>query len=168
MRAIYSLVLSLGLLLGFFLGIMVARPASPPSPSNDELTRIQKRGDMLFPPIWRSMFRDKSWLREMRRRGHVYCYRNGAIDPACAGAQDEAVQQVVLALMASKAQQDMVDQTALSRRESEVARNPALRSRIIRYCAHLYDDHGGRDARILAVCLGNLSDFSPLVPIPVP
>jgi hypothetical protein len=62
----------------------------------------------------------------------------------------------------------MVDQNGLSLRERVVARNPQLRSDIIRYCTRLYADHGKQDVRLLAVCLGNLSEFSPLVTIPVP
>lgn len=60
----------------------------------------------------------------------------------------------------------MADHSRLSLREQEVARNPKLRESIVRHCFGLYAEHGRKDARLLAVCLGNLSEFSPLVSIP--
>ena len=62
----------------------------------------------------------------------------------------------------------MTDQSSLSLREREVANNPQLRVDVLTYCSNLYADHGNQDARVLAVCLGNLSEFSPLIAIPVP
>lgn len=168
MRAVHFLLLTLGILVGFALGVLIARPHPAPSPSAEEIFQAQQIGNRLLPPIWPGMFRDQAWLNALRRRGYIYCYRYRTIDRDCAREQDEAVQNVFFALTVSKAQQKMVDQSRLSPRELEVARNPELRSKVIRYCSRLYANHGNQDARILAACLGNLSEFSPLVPVPVP
>ncbi len=168
MRPIFLLTLSLGIPLAFGLGLLVARPASRPSPTEQDIARMQTDGDAVLPPLWRTLFLERPWLKAIRRRGYIYCNRHGAIDIGCAREQDEAMQGMIFALMTSKWQQGMTDRNQLSQREFEVARDPALRSKVIRYCARLYDDHGSQDARLLAVCLGNLSDYSLLVPIPVP
>lgn len=168
MRAVHFVLLTSGIVVGFVLGVLIARPHPAPSPSVQEISQAQEIGNRLLPSMWPGMFRDQAWLNALRRRGYIYCYRDRTINPDCARAQDEAVQNVLFALTVSKAQQKMVDQSRLSPREAEVVRNPELRSTVIRYCSRLYADHGNQDARVLATCLGNLSEFSPLVAIPVP
>lgn len=168
MRAIYFALLILGMVVAFALGALTARPHSAPSPSAQEISQAQQVGNRFLPPMWPDMFRDQAWLNGLRRRGYIYCFRNRTIDADCTRAQEEAVQNVFFALTVSKAQQKMVDQSGLSSRELEVAQNPKLRSTVIRYCSNLYADHGNQDARVLAACLGNLSEFSPLVAVPVP
>lgn len=168
MKAVHILPLTIAAAMGFVAGYLIAKPRPVSNPSTLEISRAQKAEDKLLPPMWARLFRDDPWLRNLRERGYRYCYRNGSVDPVCARKQDEAVQAVFFAIDISKAQQKMTDQSRLSLREREVASDPQLRTRIIRYCTNLYAEHGHEDARILATCLGNLSEFSPLVPIPVP
>lgn len=168
MRVVHFLMLILGMAVALGFGVLIGRPHPAPIPSEQEIVRAQQVDNRLLGPGWVGMFRDQGQLNALRRRGYIYCYRNRTIDADCASAQDEAVLNVFFALRVSKAQQEMVDRSRLSPREFEVAQNPELRSKVIRYCSRLYADHGNQDARILAVCLGNLSEFSPLVAIQVP
>jgi hypothetical protein len=168
MKAVHILTVTLTAAIGFVAGYLIAKPRPASNPSTLEISRAQKAEDKILPPIWARMFRDDPWLNGLRERGYRYCYRSGSVDPACARKQDEAVQAAFFAIDISKAQQKMTDQSRLSLREREVARDPQLRANVIRYCSSLYAAHGNKDARILATCLGNLSEFSPLVPIPVP
>jgi len=168
MRAIHFAMLVFGLAVAFVIGFLTAKPRPFANPSAQEVARAQQVANKLLPSIWVRMFQDEPWLRSLRQRGYEYCYRNGSINADCAHKQDTAVQSVFFAIDISKAQQKMRDQSTLSLREREVALNPQIRTDIIRYCSRLYADHGKRDARILAVCFGNLSEFSPLVAIPVP
>lgn len=167
MKAVHILTLALAAAIGFVTGYLIAKPRPASNPSTLEISRAQKAEDKLLPPMWVRLFRDDPWLKGLRERGYRHCYRNGSVDPACARKQDEAVQAVFFAIDISKAQQKMANQSRLSLREREVASDPQLRTHVIRYCANLYAEHGNEDARILATCLGNLSEFSPLVPIPV-
>jgi hypothetical protein len=168
MKAVHFATLAFGMAVAFVIGFLIGRPRPVPRPSAREIVQAQQFANKLLPPIWVRMFQEERWLKDLRQRGYEYCYRSGSIDAACASKQDEAVQSVFFALNISKAQQKMADQSRLSLREHEAARNPQLRTDIIRHCTGLYADHGKQDARLLAVCLGNLSEFSPLVPIPVP
>jgi hypothetical protein len=168
MKVGHLAVLVLALALAFAAGFLIARPHLKPGASIQEIALAQQAGDKILPPGWFRMFPDGTVLRNLRDRGYAYCDKSGSIDMECARKQDEAVQSVFFAITISDAQRKMVDQRRLSLREREVARDPELRSKVIRYCERLYVDHGGQDARLLAVCLGNLSEFSPLVPIPVP
>jgi hypothetical protein len=168
MKAVLFVPVALGMVIAFAIGFLIAKPRLAPSPPSEEISRAQEAADKLLPQHRVRMFRDKPWLKSLRQRGYEYCYRNDSIDVACAREQDEAVQSAFFAILISKAQQEMTDQNQLSLREREVARNPQLRTKIVRYCSRLYADHGKQDARLLAVCLGNLSEFSPLVEIPVP
>lgn len=101
------MLLTLGTVAGFVLGVMVARPHPAPSPSAQEISQAQHIGNRLLPPMWLGVFRDRAWLNSLRRCGYVYCYRNKSIKPDCAREQDEAVQNVFFALTVSKAQQKM-------------------------------------------------------------
>lgn len=105
----------------------------------------------------------------MRARGYQYCQKNGSIDKDCAYLQDQAIIKSEFAIMISIGQQKMTEaqKNGLSDRERWVSFNPHIRNEVIDYCTRLYEDHGGRDARIFSVCLGNLTDFSPLVALPV-
>ncbi|MBB5714165.1 hypothetical protein FHS94_000988 [Sphingomonas aerophila] len=168
MKAAHFALLTLGMVVAFVLGVQTARPDPLSEPTSQEIAEAQQIGDRLLPRMWSGMFQNQAWLKALRRRGYIYCYQNRTISPDCARAQDEAIQNVFFALTISKAQQSMANQSELSPREFEVARNPELRSTVIRYCSRLYADHGQQDVRVLAACLGNLSDFSPLVAVPVP
>jgi hypothetical protein len=168
MKLVHIAVVALGMMIAFAAGYLVAKPRSAPDPSAQEIAQAQEAANRLLPPAWMRMFREKPWLQTLRQRGYQYCYRNGSINEDCARKQDEAVQAVFFAIDISNAQQGMTDQSRLSLREREVASHPQLRHDIIQHCFRLYSEHGMNDARLLAACLGNLSDFSPLVSIPVP
>jgi hypothetical protein len=168
MKLVHIAVLASGMAFAFAAGYLVTKPRSAPDPSAQEISQAQETANRLLPPVWIRMFRDKPWLTTLRQRGYQYCYRNGSIDGGCAHEQDEALQAVFFAIDISNAQQGMTDRSRLSLREREVASHPQLRHHIVQHCFRLYSEHGMNDARLLAACLGNLSDFSPLVPIPVP
>lgn len=168
MKAVHFAALAFGVAVAFLTGFLIGRPPLVPSPSAQEISEAQQAADRLLPPIWVSMFQNQAWLKTLRRRGYIYCYRDSSIDADCARKQDEAVQSVFFALDISKPQQKMADQSDLSLRERVVARDPQLRSDIIRNCSRLYREHGKQDVRVLAICLGNLSEYSPLVAIPAP
>jgi hypothetical protein len=55
----------------------------------------------------------------------------------------------------------------LGQTERWIADNPDVAARIRAYCWSLYTDHGSGDARILGSCLGNLSQYTALVRLPV-
>jgi len=168
MKAVHFVTVALGMATAFAAGTLIAKPRAVPNPSAQEISKALEVANKLLPPVWVRKFQGEPWLKSLRQRGYEYCYRSGSIDADCAREQDDAVQSVFFAIDISKAQQEMTDQSQLSLREREVARNPQLRSDIIQHCSRLYADHGKKDARLLAVCLGNLSEFSPLVAIPVP
>lgn len=166
MKAVRIATIALGMVIAFAAGYLTARPRPLPQPSPEEISRAQEAANKLLPPLWADMFEDQPWFKSVRRNGYRYCYRNGSIDAACARNQDAAIQSAFFAIEISKEQQKMADHSRLSLREQEVARNPKLRESIVRHCFGLYAEHGRKDARLLAVCLGNLSEFSPLVSIP--
>ncbi|HEY0164541.1 MAG TPA: hypothetical protein VGB39_04115, partial [Sphingomicrobium sp.] len=80
----------------------------------------------------------------------------------------DAVEGAVMAVHVAAAQAQMKDKDSLGNKENYVATNPAIAPRVENICWALYKEHGAADARILSVCLGNLTDFSPLIPLPVP
>jgi hypothetical protein len=156
-----------GLLAFYAAGYATGTSFDAPSPSVADLARAQVVNNKYLPPIWADQFRETPHLKRLRDQGYLSCYDADQFDLDCGREQDEAVQNVSLALMVAKAQSEMQDQRRLTPKEREVAGDPILRSKVVRYCWKLYQSHGGRDARVLAVCLGNLTEFSPLVPIPV-
>ncbi len=85
----------------------------------------------------------------------------------CASKQDEAVEASVIAIHVASAQAEMTNKDALGAKERWVAMNPDIAPRVEKECWSLYEEHGAADARILAVCLGNLTDYSPLIQLPV-
>ncbi len=86
----------------------------------------------------------------------------------CALQQDEAVAFAVGAIVLAKAQRGMADKSTLGTKEYWVATNPNIAPRVANTCWALYKEHGASDARLLSVCLGNLTDYSPLISLPVP
>jgi hypothetical protein len=119
-------------------------------------------------PSWLQFTTQKDLIRRVRDRAYGYCLRGSGVDAQCASAQDDAVQSSVMALMVATAQAAMKDKDKLGTKEYYVATNPDIARRVVSSCWALYKEHGAADARILSVCLGNLTDFSPLVPLPVP
>ena len=118
-------------------------------------------------PVWLKWTDKPELFIRARDRGYVYCLANGRIDEICAAKQDEAISSSVLAIHLSSGQAKMQDMGTLSVKERWVALNPEIAPRVTRECWELYNEHGGEDARILSVCLGNLTDYSPLIPVPV-
>jgi hypothetical protein len=168
MQTIQAIAVTVGMAAAFVVGLVIGRPRSVPTPSPREILQAQETANKYLPPFWRDKLRDDPKLKQLRDQGFAYCFRGGSIVLTCARKQDEAIQAVFFAIDISERQQKMTDQSSLSLREREVANNPQLRVDVLAYCSNLYADHGNQDARVLAVCLGNLSEFSPLIAIPVP
>jgi hypothetical protein len=118
-------------------------------------------------PDWLKYTDKPDLFERVRDQAYVYCLSSGKIDVECALKQDKAVEASVLAIHLASAQSQMTNKDTLSAKERWVAMNPEIAPRVIKQCWALYEDHGAVDARILAVCLGNLTDYSPLVPLPV-
>jgi hypothetical protein len=119
-------------------------------------------------PIWLSLTSQKDLFRRVRDRAYGYCLRAGVVDKKCASEQDEAVQSSVGAIDVAAAQAAMKNKDSLGRKERYVATNPDVARSVVSSCWALYKEHGAADARVLSVCLGNLTDYSPLAPLPVP
>jgi hypothetical protein len=119
-------------------------------------------------PIWIVASNQPALFREVRNRAYGYCVRGDAVDPRCAQEQDESVRVAVLTLMLLQDQSEMPDKSTLSDKERRVADDPQLAEDGKTYCWSIYNAHGAIDARLLSLCLGNLTDFSQLVPTPVP
>jgi hypothetical protein len=107
-------------------------------------------------------------FKRVRERAYGYCLSGANIDQKCASEQDDAVEGAVWALNIAASQAEMKDKHGLGLKEHYVATNPEITPRVVSTCWALYEEHGAADARILSVCLGNLTDFSPLIPLPVP
>lgn len=118
-------------------------------------------------PNWLKVTDQPEIYSRVRDRGYVYCLSGGRIDVECASKQDEAVAASVWAIHIASAQARMPNKESLGQKERWVALNPDIAARVTEECWALYEDHGAADARILAVCLGNLTDFSPLIELPV-
>jgi hypothetical protein len=119
-------------------------------------------------PKWLDLSSQRDLFRRVRDRGYAYCLRGKTIEKNCASEQDAAVGAAIGAIFLAESQRDMRDKSGLTPKERALAFDPALLSRVLNTCWSLYKEHGAADARILSVCLGNLTDFSPLVPVPVP
>ena len=119
-------------------------------------------------PVWLSHTSQNDLFRRVRDRAYGYCLRGGVLDKKCASEQDEAVQSSVAALDVAAAQAAMKNKDSLGIKERYVATNPDVAQSIVSSCWALYKEHGAADARVLSVCLGNLTDYSPLAPLPVP
>lgn len=137
-------------------------------PSKQMIQAAQARSFWGARPKWLE-FTDKSELfKRVRDRAYAYCFSSGEIETACAQQQDDAVQDAVLTLLIVGDQQRMRDKEKLGTKEYWVATHPEIAARVAKSCWALYIEHGASDARILSVCLGNLTDYSPLVDLPVP
>jgi hypothetical protein len=172
MRSLWALGACLGLAAaGFVAGRMwpasLATPVAAPGASAEIVAAAQRSSYWGLNPVWINFIGDEALFRRVRARAFAFCFRGQAIDPGCANDQDEAVHAVVLALLVADAQQHMTNKDRLGRKERWVANHPEIVSHTRSYCWRLYAAHGGMDARLLAVCLGNLTDFSPLESLPV-
>jgi hypothetical protein len=87
-------------------------------------------------------------------------------DVECASKPDEAIEASVIAIHFASAQSEMTNKDSLGAKERWVAMNPNIAPRVTKQCWALYEEHGAVDARILAVCLGNLTDYSPHIKLP--
>lgn len=119
-------------------------------------------------PNWLQLTHKGDLFKRVRDRAYGYCLSGANIDEKCASEQDDAVEAAVLAIYLAAAQAEMKDKDKLGLKERYVATNPDVAPRVENACWALYKEHGAADARILSVCLGNLTDFSPLIPLPVP
>ena len=119
-------------------------------------------------PNWMRLTNNRDLFQRVRDRAYGYCLKSANIDRECASEQDDAVQASVLALQVATDQAEMKDKDGLGKKEQYVATNPEIVPRVQAACWALYREHGAADARILSVCLGNLTDYSPLIPLPVP
>jgi hypothetical protein len=119
-------------------------------------------------PTWLQLTDKDDLFKRVRDRAYGYCMSRAIIDLGCASEQDGAVEGAVIALNVATAQAEMKDKDRLGLKEHYVATNPAIASGVENACWSLYKEHGAADARILSVCLGNLTDYSPLIPLPVP
>jgi hypothetical protein len=118
-------------------------------------------------PAWMIQTDQKELFRQVRDRAYAYCLRGSKVDTKCAAEQDDAVESAVAALFIAAGQAAMKDKSTLGRKEYYVATNPRVAYKVRSACWALYDEHGASDARILSVCLGNLTDYSPLATLPV-
>jgi hypothetical protein len=119
-------------------------------------------------PGWLSLTSQSDLFRRVRYRAYGYCLRGSEVEKKCASEQDEAVQSSVMALNIAAAQAAMKNKETLGRKERYVATNPDIARAAVSSCWALYKEHGAADARVLSVCLGNLTDYSPLATLPVP
>lgn len=118
-------------------------------------------------PTWLALTSQSDLFRRARDRAYSYCLRGGVVEKKCASEQDEAVRASVMALNIAAAQAGMKDKESLGRKERYVANNPDVARAVVDTCWALYKEHGASDARLLSVCLGNLTDYSPLATLPV-
>jgi hypothetical protein len=117
--------------------------------------------------VWINLTGEEALFRQVRDRAYAFCLRDGAIDRHCAREQDHAVHSSVLAWLLVGEQRRMPDKSQLGTKERWVAEHPEIATGARAYCWALYNAHGRMDARLLSVCLGNLTDFTPLVDLPV-
>jgi hypothetical protein len=132
------------------------------------ISEAQAKSTLGKNPRWLHYTDKPALFRGVRNRAYGYCFAHGRIDLQCASEQDDAVEGAVLALDIASDQARMRDKSSLGIKEHFVATNPEVAPRVAKFCWALYKDHGAADARILSVCLGNLTDYSPLLPLPVP
>lgn len=119
-------------------------------------------------PVW-LVSRDKDgFFKKVRDRGYEYCLSERNSGPKCTSEQDDAVLSSLMALETAAAQSGIVDKSELGRKERYVAENPVILAQVEAAFRSLYKEHGSRDARILSICFGNLTDYSPLITLPVP
>jgi len=119
-------------------------------------------------PKWLEFSNPRDLFQRVRDRAYAYCLSGSVMNMKCADEQDEAVSSSIGAIEVAEAQRGMTNKEKLGRKEYYVATNPEIVPRVLNTCWALYKEHGAADARILSVCLGNLTDYSPLVPLPVP
>ena len=119
-------------------------------------------------PAWLQVTDKPELFKRVRDRAYHYCLSGEGLNARCASEQDIAVEGSIMALNVVAAQSQMKDKDRLGLKERHVASDPMIAPRVENTCWALYKEHGAADARILSVCLGNLTDFSPLIPLPVP
>ena len=134
----------------------------------DGIKQAQGRSIYGANPKWLQLSGQPDLFRRVRDRAYAYCLSGTAINMKCATEQDEAVSSSIGAIEIARAQRAMASKERLGRKEYYVATNPEIVQGVLNTCWALYKEHGAADARILSVCLGNLTDYSPLVPLPVP
>lgn len=161
-KATFSLLIVAGL--SFFSNVAVCREAG----QQDFIRNAQQESFWGEDPKWISWSGDEAYFRQVRDAGYRFCLNKVDGDVStCFAEQDEAVHGSILTLLADMQQREMPDRSGLSREQRWVASHPEIATEIKNYCTEIYRDHGSEDARILAVCLGNLPAFSPYIGLPV-
>lgn len=165
-RHIVPLVILYGAVLGLAACGFPSREAG--SQTQTMIADAQAKSTYGTQPKWLRLTNNRDLFQRVRDRAYGYCLKSANIDRECASEQDDAVQASVLALQVATDQAEMKDKDGLGKKEQYVATNPEIVPRVQAACWALYREHGAADARILSVCLGNLTDYSPLIPLPVP
>ena len=155
----------LGLTLGLVACDLGSRDAG--SPTQTMIAEAQARSTQGARPKWLQFTAKRDLFQRVRDRAYGYCFRGAIVDVSYASEQDDAVQASIMALELAAAQAEMKDKDRLGLKEKYVATNPEIVPRVQNACWALYKEHGAADVRILSVCLGNLTDYSPLIPLPV-
>lgn len=154
--------------LGFAVGRTTNSPHQGGTATPALLASAQEASTYGARPNWINSSGEGQVFTGVRDRAYAFCFRGDLIDRACANEQDEAVRAAVTALVVAADQHNMPNKESLGLKERWVAEHPAIVSQLRSYCWALYRAHGAGDARLLAVCLGNLTDYSPLIALPVP
>ena len=157
-------------LFGAGLGLDACQSPTPDTASSRQaaIRQAEAKSGRGANPSWLQLTNKGDLFKRVRDRAYGYCLSGANIDEKCASEQDDAIEASVMALNLAAAQAEMKDKGRLGLKEHYVATNPAIAPRVENACWALYKEHGAADARILSVCLGNLTDFSPLIPLPVP
>lgn len=118
-------------------------------------------------PAWLDFSGERDKIQKVRNRAYEYCLREKRIDKRCAAEQDSALHASVVTLYFARDLKTVSEMDELDNKARWLAHNPDIVEQAIKECWALYGDHGSNDTRILAVCLGNLSDSSWLIELPV-
>lgn len=150
------------------LGLMSACGAEGPAQRLGVIKEAEARSAYGANPKWLELTSQRDLFRRVRDRGYVYCLRGTSVEDKCAFEQDQAVLGAVAAIFLAEGLRGTPNKNSLTPKERELVFDPAILPRVLNTCWSLYKEHGASDARILSVCLGNLTDYSPLIPLPAP
>lgn len=153
---------------GAALGLSACHEAGRTALTQAVILDAEARSEAGANPAWLKLTNQPALFKGVRERAYRYCLAGKSVDPRCASEQDRAVDGSIAALSVVTEQAQMRDKDRLGLKEKYVAENPEIAPQVEKACWALYKEHGAADARILSVCLGNLTDYSPLIPLPVP
>lgn len=119
-------------------------------------------------PVWLHNAANQAELHAMRDRGYAFCLEGSETDQlSCEAEQDRALAWIAVVPQILHDQRAM-DRSRLTGLAARLADHPQDADGAQAFCRQLYRAHGGRDARILWTCFGNLVDGGVLVPAPIP